>query len=372
MEKKKNAFVIVAIMCLFVLILVSRFHVGSKEVVKIAVNMPLTGPISSITASYPVGLKCGVEDECRKLNVSASTFVFDIQDNAGQNELAVSIFQKQNMNRYDVVFSGGSAQSESILELVKAERKPHFLFAFDAFMTERDPNIIRVVPNFKMEAPLYVKYACQRNAQKVFAVNLNIKAYEDQYVKLIEPELTRKGIEITRERIGLQFTDYRTLAEKIKLVNPDVLFLSTYAFQLQPMIAALNQVSWIHEGNVYSTIDFIDLLSMGIAMNELRGIAFTCPSFQLRDCSAEAADWKQMWEERFGYKPNYTAAYGYITGRMLVQAFYKFGRIGTRDFIGITPCESLAGPVVLDEFRDLCTTLSIATLDEEGNPKSIE
>ena len=368
--KKKTILLFAAVVCLILIILLVANQNRGKIV--FAVNMPLTGPIASITESYPDGLVDGVRDGCAAQGVDFSDFEFDIQDNKGQNDLAVSIFQKQALKGFDALFSGGSAQTEAILQEAKKIGKPHFLFAFDAFMTEKDENIIRVVPNFKAESSLYVKYAKKYGAKKVFAISLNISAYEDQYVKIIEPLLKEADIQIVREKISLEFNDFRTLIARIEKESPDLIFLSTYAFQIQPMVVALREKGMIHDGNVYSTIDYIDLISMGLSLDLLKGVVFTCPVFQLENCTPEAAEWKKMWKEKHGKEPHYTAAYAYITGCMLVETYKRYNNISTESFMLNTPAKSFAGDIIMDNTRDLISTLTIGKLNSNNQIEEVE
>ena len=368
--RKKLLVIAIVIACLFSVFICLMNRNDGKIV--LAVNMPLTGPIASITESYPEGLMAGVRDACEELGMDYSIFKFDIQDNKGQNDLSVSIFQKQALNGFDALFSGGSAQTEAILQEVKKVGKPHFLFAFDAFMTEKDENLIRVVPNFKAESSLYIKYAKKCRAKRIFAVSLNISAYEDQYSRIIEPALKDDNIQIIRERISLDFTDFRTLAARIEKESPDLIFLSTYAFQIQPMILTFKEKGLIHDGNVYSTIDYIDLFSMGMSADALKGVVFTCPVFQLVNCSPDAKKWKENWKAKHGKEPHYTAAYAYITGRILVETQKKCGNITTKSFMSNNFAKSFAGDIIMDDTRDLVSTLTVGKLNSKNEVEEVE
>ena len=367
MKKISKLFLFGFVAVCLVVVLIVGISRGGKKNVRIAFNIPMSGPVAVITGCYPEAFKMGVEDESRKLEVPIDSFLFDIQDNQAKTEVAVSACQKQMINGIDMMASGSSSQSSALIPMVAPLKVPHFLVSFDAFMAEMDSNVVRILPHFKIEAPLYVQYAVRRKAKKIFAINMNISAYEEQYSRLITPALKDNGISIQRESIPADFNDFRTLASKVAMANADLIFISTYSFQIQPILEAMNERSLIKEGNVFATLDFLDLLPNKERYYDLyKSIAFACPVFELENCSKSAKEWKDVWKTKFHTRPTYIGAYAYVTGQSVVRAYVKEEKITVNSIVRNFPEDSIVGAIKVDANNDLASTLVIGRIGDGG------
>lgn len=103
---------------------------------KVAGNLPLTGPIAAWSGQYPVGFKMGIEDSAKKFKFSPDAFQVDLQDNAGKPGTAITVFQRQKMNGFDAYLSGTSEAAIALAPKVQSGNVPHFLIAFDPFLTQ--------------------------------------------------------------------------------------------------------------------------------------------------------------------------------------------------------------------------------------------
>ena len=76
----------------------------------------------------------------------------------------------------------------------------------------------------------------------------------------------------------------------------------------------------------------------------------------------------QNYRENYGDEPTYMAAYGYDTGRLIVKAWAKSGKVTPETIIAQTPYDGVTGHLVMDpETRDLISTQVLGTLDENGH-----
>ncbi|MGD0657973.1 MAG: ABC transporter substrate-binding protein [Syntrophorhabdales bacterium] len=111
------------------LVLVSFYGCGQKEKaqssVRIAANIPLTGPQASFAGEYPVGLKMGIEEEAAARGVDPAVFKLDIQDNQGSPQTALTVFQSQKLRGFDVYISGLSMASLAIAPELDKMDTPH-------------------------------------------------------------------------------------------------------------------------------------------------------------------------------------------------------------------------------------------------------
>jgi branched-chain amino acid transport system substrate-binding protein len=345
---------------------------GTTQKTRVALNLPLSGPIAVFMDPIPNALRMGIEDECKALGIPADIFAIDAQDNAGKPAQAVSVYEKQALAGYDIYISGSTEMTMAIVDKVDDSQKPHFLIAFDAYMTGKGANRLRILPNYKLEGPMWVDYAKRRNAKKVFALTLNNPPIEEEFAKIVEPGLTALGVEFRRERFEWEGTDYRTLALKVKEYAPDLIMVNGYSVHLYPALSALRSQGLIKDGNTIAALDFIDLFYNDTPKSELADIAFMCPMFELSDSSAETLEWRSRFETRFKSRPSYVAAYSYDTGRMIARA-HKNGTSGQiSGLLAALPFDGVSGKIAVDSDRDLNSTLTIAKLSSEGKVVEVE
>src|SRR5262249_46064103 len=148
------------------------------------------------------------------------------------------------------------------------------------------PNRLRVLPHYKIEAPVYVEFAKRQKAKRVFIVfPNNNSAYRDEFEKIVEPALTSAGIAFQSEVFDFDTKDYRTLVLKAAQYKPDLIMVGAFSVQIHPFLAALRSYGLLKKDNVICTLDFIDLLHNGTPKTELTGIPFIAPSCEVESKS---------------------------------------------------------------------------------------
>lgn len=347
-------------------------NIAQPQRVRIAVNIPLSGPIATFTGQYPSGLSFGIADGCRDLGVSCDTFETDIQDNAGKPAQAVSVLEKQRLQGFNAYISGTSDMSNAIAIQLDVMPVPHFLIAFDAFLTSQGNNRLRILPNYKIEGPVYVEYARVRSARKVIAITLNNSAIQEEFSRLVEPGLRQQGIEFRREVFDWGFSDFNTLAAKVKTFQPDLIFISGFAVHILPTVQALRAQGLVGNGNILCTMDFLDLLNNNTPRAELAGVASIAPPFEIPGKIADRDAWIARFQERFKQTPNYVPAYAYDTGRLLLQAYKKQSKVSRDAILAQMPYSGVTGTITVDADGDLNTPLGIVKVSADGNIVTVQ
>lgn len=340
-----------------------------EKSINISGNIPLTGPIAAFSGQYGKGFQMGIEEACKSYGLEPSKFNTDFQDNAGSPATAVTVFQKQLISGENpaLYISGTSAMSDAIIPQLNTRHVPHALVAFDAFMTGKNPNTFRVLPNFKLEAPLFIKFIKGNNAKKVFFFTPNLKAYLEQSDELILPEIKAGKIDYQRELFEFGQKDYRSLVAKAEQYKPDVIVISGYSFHVYPIIKHLKESGLAGQARIICTLDYIDLLhSERSANQELNDIAFTSPECEIPGKNPNYAKWIETFVSKYGKTPSYVDAYAYDTASMVVLASKKSGTISIESIKAITPYQGITGSITLDKTNDLSSTLTIGYRDKEG------
>jgi len=340
--------------------------------VRIAVNIPLSGPIASFSAEYVNGLRMGIEDGTEAVGIAKDSFKVDAQDNQGQPSVAASIAQKQVLQGFDVYFSGVSQMSRAAFPIVSQVPATHFLVSYDAHLTEESPNNMRILPHFKNEGPAFVNYAKQRGAKRVFAFALNNPEIQGQYTEYVEPGIKAQGGEFAREVYEFTQTDFRTLALKAKQFKPDLVLVSGFSLHVLPILRALRAEGLVGDGNVLCIMDFNELLGGSIPASEFNGVAYTAPAYSFPENKQQREAWIERYRARFGKTPNFVPAFAYDTGRLLALAKSKAGSVSRDAIRAQLPYKGVAGEITVDQAGDLSTPLGVLKVRQDGNVERIQ
>lgn len=340
--------------------------------VKIAVNIPLSGPIASFSGEYANGLRMGIEDGCKELNVPCDKFDLDVQDNTGKPVQAVSIMEKQRIHGFDAYISGTSDMSNAIAKELDALPSPHLLVSFDAFLTSKGANRLRLLPHYKIEGPMYGKYARLRGAKRVFSIILNNSAILEEFNSFVDPELKKQGVKFQREVFDWGFNDFNTLALKAKKFKPDLVLVNGFAVHVLPIIQALRAQKLVADGNVLCVMDFIDLLYNNTPMKELAGATYIAPPFEIPGVIASKGEWQKRYNAKFGKIPNYVPAFAYDTGRLFVLSYSKTNGVSKDNIKAQLPYSGIAGNITVDGEGDFSSALGFVKVNAQGGLEPIE
>jgi branched-chain amino acid transport system substrate-binding protein len=343
-----------------------------KQKVKVEVNIPLSGPIANWSGQFPNGYKMGIEDACKKYNVDPNIFTVNFQDNAGDATQAISAYQKEKLDGFDVFISVSTIPVNAFANQVDQTGKPHFIASFDPFVTQGGPNRFRVMANSKIEAPLLVDYALSKKAKKIYVVQLNFPYAEEEFGKIVQPKLEAKGVTVIRERYEVDQRDFKTIAAKIKVAAPDIIYICGYSFLIQPFLRDLRAADLLKKGNVVSVMDFVDLLYGGTPVAELKDVVFVCPLFDIPGKVEGGPEWRTKYEKLYKMKPTYVPAYAYDNATMIVKAYAESkGVVNTETLKKTVPFSGVNGTINLDADRDITSTITLATLNESGKIEEV-
>ncbi|MBM3511114.1 MAG: ABC transporter substrate-binding protein [Alphaproteobacteria bacterium] len=346
---------------------------ASAQAVKIAGNIPLTGPVAAFSGGAFKGFELGLEDGCKETGADCKQFKLDAQDNAEKPEQAQSVIQKQLLDNPSVIISGTSPSSNAIAPTVDAKGIPHFMIAFDAFITQKGKDRFRILPNFKIAPNAYFRYMDIKKPKKVFNMVLNISSERDMFALIIEPELKKRGIEFQTEYYDFGNKDYSALALKARAYNPDMVIVEGFSFHVYPALKSLRTYGLADKpGRVIAALDMIDLIYNKTDRNELKGFAFLIPDFELPGKNPKAGEWRARFKAKYNSDPTYVEAYAYDTARVVVAAYKKAGKVDTASILSVMPFDGLVGKIELDQDRDIKGSVSIAIFNDKGDIEEVK
>jgi branched-chain amino acid transport system substrate-binding protein len=372
MNKKKQVIIAIAVMVLVAGLLGSQAcQPTQKKGIRIAANLPLTGPVAAWSGEFPNGFRLGIEDACKELGVDPSTIATDFQDNGGKPAQSASVAQKQLSAGFDVYISGSSESSKAIVDQIDPLKVPHFIAAFDPFLAAESPSRMRIMANSKVEAPIFISYAKMRAAKSVYIIHVNSAYANEEFGKIVEPALTGAGVAVTNEAYEFDNKDFKTIALKAARANPDLVFVCGYSFQILPLIRDLRSNGIVKGGRLMGVMDVVDFLYDGTPASELDGLVFACPLFDIPGATAKAAEWRQRFQQRFNRNPSYVPAYAYDNAWAIVKAYKDSGKASVETIRAAMPFQGLTGEIKLDSEGDIIATVALAELGPDGKPRRV-
>ena len=335
----------------------------SRDSIRIAVNLPLTGPVAAFSGGFPAGLKLGVEDTCRKLHLSDDIFKYDFADNKANPMDAVTALNKQMINGFDIYFSGTTESALAVLPKIDiCKDVVSFIVAFDTYMTERGQNRVRYLPNFKNEALLWERFVEKNMAKKVMAITLDMAGTQEQFETLIFPKLVQQGIAYKNEKFPYAEKDFRSIIMKAKEYSPDVILVNGYSFHLQTLVELLHEYGLTSSAKIMMSMDFADLIGDTAFLRKAEQIYFSCPRFNMPDQKKKNSEWCDWFRKKTGKDPGYMEAYAYDTGVLIVKCYERFGRISIEELRKSVPFEGVTGNVAFDDKNDTAASVVLAQI----------
>ena len=307
MNRKVSIWIVQVWIILFISACQSNKTLESLTKLKIAANLPLTGVFSTYGEAVRDGSLFALDELKDSSNIKLE---FDWQDNNSTGKQAVNVFQKQNISGYDVYISGVKPQTMSILDLTNQNDSPHFVWVFDAFITDINKNIFRTWVNYKYEPTYYLKYVEKKKPKKIAIIYVQLPHTDEEFNEIIIPGLKKKGYnDIFIEPYLYEKSDFKDIATKVKAYQPDLIILNGFKGNLIQLVKTFSEYKLIKDGNTIYTFDLLDA-SEELSPEILEGLRLIIPQFETRS-STRLTAWKDKFSDKYNREPRYTDAYAY-------------------------------------------------------------
>jgi branched-chain amino acid transport system substrate-binding protein len=331
-----------------------------EEAIRVALNLPLTGDFATYGKAIQDGALFALEEIEKKSNTEIK-FVFDWQDNAGVPRNTVNVFHKQILKPIDVYISGVKPQTMSIIDLVSEKNIPHFVWVFDAFITEQYTNTYRTWVSFKYEPIIFLNYINKIEAERIAIIYVELPHTNEEFNDILIPQLTDK--ELFVERFQMDLNDFKNIAAKVKTFEPDLIILSGFKNHLLSMVKTFREYDLIHNNNTLCSYDLLDA-ALDLDKNTLEHLRVVTPYFEISEDSI-VKKWKNDFYQKYNRKPKYTEAYSYDMVNIIYDVFLRIPK-GTeitsdifRKYLLETNMTGITGDISFDETGDLIVDLRV-------------
>ena len=174
-----------------VVVLTACILVGSQSnkdenVIRIACNMPMTGPIGYIGDEVRCGLDMAIEDK------QYDNIVVEYQDNMADNKNAVAIVNKQLLKRPHIYMSSSTSQTMVIKDLISKENVPHFLWSFTPLQLSKHDGMYRSLINLGVESKYILDFVDMIKPRRVYFIYANTIGTKEQCESIVVPTIKTK------------------------------------------------------------------------------------------------------------------------------------------------------------------------------------
>ena len=294
----------------------------SKNELRVACNMTMTGDFSLYGESVQKGLTMAAEDLKDSEQFKGVNVVFDFQDNMSDSKNAVTVYKRQEMSGYDVYVSGITQQSAAIIPMQQKTTCPHFIWAFAPVLFTEEDNLFRTWVDYPQEATCFVNYLLAHpEFKRIVCLYPNIESAQTLFNKLFVPNIPIDRDLVLNEPFDVSMTNFKDIVLKIRRVSPDIVFINGMDMHIPNIIKELTVNGLNRRGNLVFTFDLMDAVPL-TAPELLEGLVANIPASEL-EYSTERKEWNARFEEKYGTVPNYTNAYAYDLGLILYEAAKK-------------------------------------------------
>ncbi len=368
---------------LAILFLVALFAGCAKKEPKITVacNLPLTGDFATYGTAIQNGAMLALDDLEKENPELRNRIEFLWGDNAGKANQTVNLLNQQLMQNPDIYVSGVKPQTMAIFDKLHEMGLPHFVWIFDAFITQKGDDVFRTWVNYKYEPKMYLNYAKQflddklnveaRQSPRLAIIYVNFPHVLEEVEEIMKPELQEMGINgdnLFIENYNWEEKDFKNIVTKLSKFNPDLIIINGFQGNLVGLTKALRTYRMIKDGNVIATYDMLDAAEI-LTPDELEGIRVVVPAYNV-DNSKQLEDWKSDYSEKYGKSPLYTDAYAYDMAMIISDAISRtempYSKEKWCSAIMETDIEGLTGRLKFDDTGDLLLSLKIAVF-KDGN-----
>ena len=286
---------------------------------KIACNLPMTGDLGFYGQYVKDGVNMAMEELKDSLGYNNINMIYDFKDNQGTPKNALTVYNKQLIDGFDIYMSGVTAQTLAIADKVNLTNQPHFIWSFFPLQLKENENYFRTWIDMAYEAECYIKYIDAYKPHTIAFVYQNLSSTYEIFNDILEPYVKSKGISIVyNESYDINTQNFRDINTKIKQANPDIIIVYGFQNHLAELIKGFNSNKLKKDGNILCSFDFLDVKNI-LEPELLDGIVTNVPQFVI-DNTSHVNAWRNKFELRYKREPQYTDAYAYDFAYIMYNA----------------------------------------------------
>jgi len=356
----------VAVLCVVVALVVNRGGQTEKDkdVIKIGVILPLTGPSAYLGEDMRNSLLLAQE----KINATEGNqkIAFVFGDSAGVAKDGVAAWQKMRLENIKYLITNTTQVTEAVNQICKNEIHLQVALCLHPEITFQTENLIRCYYGHEQEMEEVLLFFAKRDIKKIAFLYVDAPAAKFVIEELFIPKLKEASIEISAvETYRMTDTSFRDSLVKVNASSPEFIFMLDY-------------------GNLFSII-LRDAEQLGIRKKIMGGLHFaTAPDIphELKaDCIFVAplyllgenkayTDFVKEYQSKHTTDITPYGVFGYDTALLLSE--HLNNGTATKSQIVNSTFEGISGKIQFDNTGCGKAELTLATFDRDGKIRRVE
>jgi len=233
-------------------------------------------------------------------------------------------------------------------------------------------NFTRVVPADDLQGAVAANWAKSLGVKKVYILD-DQELYGKGIADIFEATAKTLGIEVLgREGIDIKASDYKALMNKIKALNPEMIYFGgTTQSNAGQIIKDMRNVGMTPEAVKFMGPDGIkEQALIDAGGKDAEGVYATFGGLPPKELTGEGAKWYESYKAKYNAEPEAYAAYAFESAKVIIGAINKVCKndraairdavLATKDFNGVL------GPWSFDANGDTSLTTMSGNVVKDG------
>ncbi len=284
-------------------------QIETKPVVKIGVTLPLTGDLANIGNAIKEAILMAQEEIPSDSKYNYQLIIED--DGYDYKRTALNINNFADIRKTDFVFSLFDGAAAVVAPITENHKINHIGCAWGEKFFQQYKYSFNHFSKPETQARAFMKLLLEKEIKKLAIVAVNY-ASMNEMLEYIKKDTEKNNIEITSTTlVNFGERDFRTIIEKIKLKDPDIIMLVMLNPELDIFI---KQAMEAHLDKPYTAIDLLPATNY---KKQLNGTEFVLSP-------DGSGDFKRKFIERTNLPISSCVANLYDAVRIVVQLYEKY------------------------------------------------
>ena len=316
----KLFYFIIAIVAIFGMFFLYFEHKRNSDSLKVGVILPLTGP----GAIYGNDLKRGI-DLAYQQSPLKGKIELAYEDDAGDVTKGINALNSLSFKGIDIVIGGiMSNVANGLLPIINNK---HILLlspkATDVALSRKNDYFFRIWPTDDVDGKYAATYIVDSLKLKRIAILYDNGTYGVGINKEFKKNLTNKDVELVfDEGFTNGQTNFRTQLAKIKLVNPDVVFVPAYYKEVVLILKQMNDLNC--DFYVAGVSSYKEESVKKAASKLLDKVFFTYPQYSVESNNPQSKAFTELFRKfNIDREPNAFSAHGYDAFKIIERSITR-------------------------------------------------
>lgn len=345
-----------------------------KEVIKIGVIMPQTGPVSEPGKNALNGIRLAFDNYNKSAKVKVKLIVEDSKSNPKDGVTAINkLINSDNAK----IIIGDIMSSVFLAAAPIAEQNQVIFFSPGASSPEvrnAGDYIFRNYLSDDFDGKVMANYIIkEKKINNIAIISVN-NDYGIGVSKTFKQEVEKLGGRlIFNEQYEQGSKDFKTLLIKLKATNFDAIYMVCNPNESGYLVKQIKELGI--KTDLFGNLSFENNEFINIAKGTFDEIVFSAPYFDLNVEKNSIKKFKKSYEKKYNITPDVASALGYDVAIILLEALqnskYKVEDIKT-SLYNIKNFDGITGRTSFDEKGDVLKDIQIKTISGNGSISNIK